>query len=104
MVDQRTPEPTKPVMPVSAARRRLWTAIRDFVQGRGGWVHRNHAAGEMIGAKFPLPAPSEQTQHAEAGGEEWKARRKWDGCGKIESKELAPPDEPSCAGILRLLI
>ena len=38
MVDQRTPERAKPVLQVSAARRRLWTALNDFIRGQGGWV------------------------------------------------------------------
>ena len=34
----RPPERAKPVQPVTAARRRLWQAVSDFVHGQGGWV------------------------------------------------------------------
>ena len=37
-MDRRTPEQAKPVQPVSAARRRLWQGVSDYVHGQGGWV------------------------------------------------------------------
>ena len=62
----RTPERTKPVQPVTAARRRLWQAGCDYVQGQGGWVTSvPFARFVRIDVKqgSPLPVQLEKAGH-----------------------------------------
>ena len=65
-MDRRTPEQAKPVMPVTAARRRLWQAVSDYVHGQGGWVTSVPFARFVrieVKQGSPLPVQLEKAGH-----------------------------------------
>ena len=62
----RNLERTKPVQPVSAARRRLWQAVSDYVHGQGGWVTSVPFARFVrieVKQGSPLPVQLEKAGH-----------------------------------------
>ena len=38
MTERRIAERTEPIRKVTEARRRLWSALHDYIHGQGGWV------------------------------------------------------------------
>ena len=38
MTERRIAERTEPIRKVSEQRRRLWSALNDYIRGQGGWV------------------------------------------------------------------
>ena len=38
MTERRIVERTEPIRKVSEQRRRLWSALNDYIRGQGGWV------------------------------------------------------------------
>jgi hypothetical protein len=65
-MDRRTPEQAKPVQAATAARRRLWQAISDYVHDQGGWVTSGPFARFVrieVKQGSPLPVQLEKAGH-----------------------------------------
>ncbi|MGB8745469.1 MAG: hypothetical protein WCD54_05805 [Pseudolabrys sp.] len=67
MVDRLiNPERTEPIPKVSEQRRRLWSALNDYIRGQGGWV-TSPPFGRFVRVEVeqgsPLPVQLEKAGH-----------------------------------------